>query len=137
MMLTMVLMTPVIAVVTGWIYLPTFHNLQLQSSFEYLHLRFGPTLKFLCGSVYALSMMLYIAIVVYMPALALETVIGLNVDVSCASIFIICVFYTSVGGMKAVVWTDVFQLFFMILSILILVILSTLDAGGAYQVLIG
>ena len=79
-------------------------------------------------------MILYIAIVVYTPALALETVMGLDVDISCASIFIICVFYTSIGGMKAVIWTDVFQLFFMVLSILIIVILATMNAGGASQV---
>ena len=36
-------------------------------------------------------------------------VVGLNVDLSCATMFVVCVFYTSVGGMKAVVWTDVFQ----------------------------
>ena len=36
-----------------------------------------------------------------------------------------------VGGMKAVVWTDVFQLFFMFLSVLIMVILATSEAGGA------
>ena len=39
-----------------------------------------------------------------------------------------------VGGMKAVVWTDVFQLFFMFLSVLIMVILSTYQAGGAAAV---
>ena len=64
------------------------------------NLRFGSHVKMICGSVFALSMMLYIAIVVYTPALALEQVVGLNVDLSCASIFVICVFYTSVGGMK-------------------------------------
>ena len=64
------------------------------------NLRFGQHVKMICGGVFALSMMLYIAIVVYTPALALEQVVGLNVDLSCASIFVICVFYTSVGGMK-------------------------------------
>ena len=45
-------------------------------------------MKLLCGSFYSLSMILYIAIVVYTPALALEQVLGLNVDLSCAAIFI-------------------------------------------------
>ena len=135
--LAIIIVTPAIALLTGWVFIPTFHNLRLQSSYQYLELRFGPGVKIVCGSVYALSMMLYIAIVVYTPALALETVMGLNVDVSCASIFVICVFYTSVGGMKAVIWTDVFQLFFMVISILIIVILATINAGGAYQVLNG
>ena len=61
--------------------MPVFHNLQLVSSYEYLELRFNSTVKILCSSVYTLSMMPYIAIVVYTPALALETVLGLNVDI--------------------------------------------------------
>ena len=48
----------------------------------------------------------------------------------------VCVFYTSVGGMKAVVWTDVFQLFFMFLSVLMMVFLATSQAGGPAAVLI-
>ena len=56
--------------------------------------------------------------------------VGLHVDLSCASIFLVCVFYTSVGGMKAVVWTDVFQLVFMFVSVLSIVIVATAAAGG-------
>ena len=41
---------------------------------------------------------------------------GLDVDSACIALFIICVFYTSVGGIKAVIWTDVFQLVFMFVS---------------------
>ena len=131
MILLIIALTPLFIFIAGWVYIPTFHRLQLQSSYQYLELRFSRPVKVLCGSVYSLSMMLYIAIVVYTPALALEQVVGLDVDMSCATIFIICVFYTSVGGMKAVVWTDVFQLVFMVLSIFIIVTLSTAEAGGA------
>jgi Na+/proline symporter len=31
------------------------------------------------------------------------------VDIACLVIFLVCIFYTSVGGMKAVMWTDTFQ----------------------------
>ena len=134
MILVIVLITPIIALITGWVYLPTFHNLQLLSSFQYLEMRFSNTVKVLCGAVFSLSMMLYIATMVYAPALALEQVMGLNVDISCASIFIICVFYTSMGGIKAVVWTDVFQLFFMFISVIILLVLATTKAGGVMEV---
>ncbi len=30
-------------------------------------------------------------------------------DIACLVIFLVCIFYTSVGGMKAVMWTDTFQ----------------------------
>ena len=102
---------------------------------RYLELRFNSVVKVICGCVYTISMMVYMAIVVYTPALALETVVGLDVDLSCGCIFLVCLFYTSVGGMKAVVWTDVFQLFFMFLSVMTMIFLATSQAGGASAVL--
>lgn len=49
------------------------------------------------------------AIVVYAPSLALAQVTGLQMDVSIAVTFLVCIVYTSIGGIKAVVWTTVFQ----------------------------
>jgi len=65
------------------------------------------------------------AIVVYVPAiamsqgkqiqlqhyakLAVSVVTGINVIVACAIIFVVCIFYTAIGGIKAVMWTDAFQ----------------------------
>ena len=41
--------------------------------------------------------------------LLLFKVTGFQVDIACLVIFLVCIFYTSVGGMKAVMWTDTFQ----------------------------
>merc|ERR1711892_1112352 len=125
---------PMVCFLTGEVYLPVFHSLQLQSSYQYLALRFNHTVKVICGGFYSFAMLFYIAVVVYTPALALEQILGLNVDVSCATMFVVCVFYTSLGGMKAVVWTDVFQLFFMFVSTISILVLATSNAGGMSSV---
>ena len=82
---------PVISFVTGEVYMPLFHNLQLDSSYQYLEMRFNRTVlrlyicvsscslctsqvKLVSGGFYTFSLMLYMAIVVYAPALALEQV---------------------------------------------------------------
>ena len=36
-------------------------------------------------------------------------------DIACITIFMVCAFYTSVGGIKAVIWTDVFQVIMIIM----------------------
>ena len=54
-------------------------------------------------------MVFYMAIVVYAPALALAQVTGLNVHISVSLICFVCIFYTTLGGMKAVLWTDALQ----------------------------
>ena len=38
--------------------------------------------------------------------------------------------YTSFGGMKAVVWTDVFQTIWMLSGFLVIVIVCAIDFGG-------
>jgi sodium-coupled monocarboxylate transporter 8/12 len=54
-------------------------------------------------------MILYMGIVLYAPALALGAVSGLSKSVSVWAIGLVCTFYSTIGGMKAVVLTDVFQ----------------------------
>lgn len=54
-------------------------------------------------------MVLYIGIVLYAPALALNAVTGLNKIASIIAVGVVCTFYSTIGGMKAVLITDVFQ----------------------------
>ena len=98
-------------------------------------------------------MVLYMAIVVYTPALALSQsklknvikfgcgliviyciVTGFQVDLACVVIFIVCIFYTTLGGIKAVMWTDTFQSAVMFGSFLAVIIKGNYDAGGAERV---
>ena len=90
-LLAVLFFIPVISFITGEVYLPIFHNLQLDSSYQYLEMRFNSTVcfvsvdrqhlihvkfqvKVVSGSFYTFSLILYMAIVVYAPALALEQV---------------------------------------------------------------
>lgn len=55
------------------------------------------------------QMVLYIGIVLYAPAIALNAVTGLNKIASIIAVGLVCTFYSTIGGMKAVLITDVFQ----------------------------
>ena len=62
-------------------------------------------------------MVMYMGIVVYAPALALATVTGLDYHLSVLSVGLVCTFYSTLGGMKAVLMADVFQALLMFVSI--------------------
>ena len=72
--------------------------------------------------VYLIQTIIYVGMVVYAPSLALETVTGLGKWASVWLTGTICIFYTSIGGLKAVVWTDTIQLFIMMSGFLGLII---------------
>ena len=82
----------------------------------------------------------YQAIVVYAPALALIQVTGFlnginnDVEIACFIIFLVCVFYSSIGGMKAVIWTDTFQAICMFGSFMGIIIYGSQVVGGPAKV---
>ncbi|XP_046640000.1 sodium-coupled monocarboxylate transporter 1-like [Daphnia pulicaria] len=69
------------------------------------------------------------SVVVYAPALALSQVTGINVYVSVTAIFLVCIFYTVVGGMKAVMWTDTLQVIIMYGAMIAVVAKGHVDVG--------
>ncbi|EGV97461.1 Sodium/iodide cotransporter [Cricetulus griseus] len=79
--------------------------------------------------------MLYTGIVIYAPALILNQVTGLDIWASLLSTGVICTLYTTVGGMKAVVWTDVFQVVVMLSGFWVILARGTVLMGGPWNVL--
>ncbi|VVC39883.1 Sodium/solute symporter [Cinara cedri] len=119
----------VIAIII-YIYLPVFYELQLTSVYEYLEHRFDTNIRGLSSLIFAMSLILYIPVVIYIPALAFNQVTGLHIHLVTPIICVICIFYTTVGGLKAVVWTDAIQSVFTALSIIIVIILGLIQIGG-------
>lgn len=54
----------------------------------------------------------------------------MNVHLITPIVCVVCIFYTCVGGLKAVVWTDVVQLVMMFGAIALVIIKGTMDVGG-------
>lgn len=125
---------PLTMAASAYIYMPVFYKLNVSTSYEYLEWRFARPVRILASACFTLQMTLYMAIVVYTPALALSQITDFDVDLICAVVFLVCIFYTSIGGIKAVMWTDTFQTLVMFGSYLAIVIKGNNDSGGATTV---
>ncbi|XP_004384561.1 sodium/iodide cotransporter [Trichechus manatus latirostris] len=122
------------SLLTATLFLPVFYRLGLTSTYQYLELRFCRAVR-LCGTVqYLAATLLYTGIVIYAPALILNQVTGLDIWASLLSTGVICTFYTTVGGMKAVVWTDVFQVLVMLMGFGVVLARGTMLMGGLQRV---
>ncbi|KAB0798597.1 hypothetical protein PPYR_09590 [Photinus pyralis] len=114
--------------------LPVFYKLEITSSYEYLNLRFNETVRLLGSILFLTKMMLYIPIVIYVPALAFSQVTGINLHLVTPVVCIVCIFYTTLGGLKAVVWTDTVQTVVMTAALIVVLIMGTVSVGGFAEV---
>ena len=90
-------------------FLRFYRRLDVTSAYEYLEKRFGLGIR-LFGS---LSFMIFqlgrITVVLFIPALALSAVTGLDIYLCIVIMGVLATIYTALGGIEAVVWTDVIQ----------------------------
>ncbi|XP_052104371.1 sodium-coupled monocarboxylate transporter 1-like [Mytilus californianus] len=113
------------------IMVPLIHPLKITSAYEYLELRFNSHAVRILGTILGmLNYALYMGVVLFGPAIALEAVMGFPQFASIIIVAIAAVIYTSLGGIKAVIWTDVFQSFVMLAGIMAILIKGTLVSGG-------
>ncbi|BES94953.1 Sodium:solute symporter family [Nesidiocoris tenuis] len=113
----------------AYIYIPIFYKLQITSSYEYLGMRFNRKVQTLGSCLFVLKMLLYIPMVIYVPALAFEQVTGINLHIVTPIVCVICIFYTTLGGLSAVVWTDTIQMFVMVAGIVAVLTIGTVNIG--------
>ncbi|XP_023138072.2 sodium-coupled monocarboxylate transporter 1 [Amphiprion ocellaris] len=121
--------------VTSEVFLPVFYKLSITSTYEYLELRFNRATRLLGTLLFVVQTILYTGIVIYTPALALNQVTGLDLWGAVVSTGVVCTFYCTVGGLKAVVWTDVFQLGVMLAGFLAVIIRSVMLQGGVISII--
>ncbi|XP_076236269.1 sodium-coupled monocarboxylate transporter 1 isoform X2 [Calliopsis andreniformis] len=128
--LTFIFVVPI----TSYLYLPVYMKLRLTSSYEYLNLRFDRHCRLLASGLYMLQMILYTSVAVYAPALALSHVTGLNTYIAVTLVYVVCIFYASQGGMKAVIMTDTFQAAVLLGSLFLIVGYGIFWGGGISKI---
>ncbi|XP_074594513.1 sodium-coupled monocarboxylate transporter 1-like isoform X2 [Brevipalpus obovatus] len=119
------------SVTAAELFLPVYWNLTFTSVNRYLFLRFNrDNVRLVSSIAFLLGTVPYMGVVLYGPSLALSSVTPLSVTSSIFIIGIICTFYTSLGGIKAVVWTDTLQVGLMYLGLLAVMTRAFYLVGG-------
>ncbi|XP_053387469.1 sodium-coupled monocarboxylate transporter 1-like [Mercenaria mercenaria] len=122
-------------VVSATVFVPLFYPLRLTSSFEYLEGRFQSKVAKLTGAlIMIVQQVVYMGIASFAPSTALEAVTGFPTWATIVTIGCVSTFYTFLGGMKAVVWTDVFQSTIMVAGLLAIVIQGIFKVGSFNEV---
>ncbi|MGK0202172.1 MAG: SSS family solute:Na+ symporter [Planctomycetota bacterium] len=120
------LMAPIVVL----LYLPFFRRLNITTAYEYLERRFSLSVRLFGSASFIAFQLLRMAIVVFLPALALSTITGIDVYACILIMGVLSTLYTVLGGMEAVIWTDVLQTFVLIGGMLVAIVIVAMDVGG-------
>lgn len=90
------LLTPLVV----FVYLPFYRTLNVTSAYEYLESRFNLAARLLGSTLFMVFQAGRIAIVLYLPALALATVSDFNIYLCIVAMGVLCVIYTFLGASK-------------------------------------
>ena len=125
---------PIVVAILMVTFIPFFYNTKVVSVYEYLEKRFGAKSRLLLAAIFLLSRGFQTAVVLFAPALALAIITGTNPNTAILMMGVFTLIYTYVGGMNAVIWTDVIQMFIIWLGIAlsILVPIFTVDGGFSH-----
>ncbi|KAG0713738.1 Sodium-coupled monocarboxylate transporter 1 [Chionoecetes opilio] len=122
-------------IVVNQIILPICYNLKLVSLNEYLERRYkSVALRKLIALVMLFPSVLTMGMILYAPSIGLTTVTNLSSFASMAIMGAIVTFYITIGGVRAVVYTDVLQTLLMFGGVLAVVVLCCIELGGVGEV---
>ncbi|XP_066588540.1 sodium-coupled monocarboxylate transporter 2-like isoform X2 [Prorops nasuta] len=120
----------IVGFLTIKIFIPVYRSLEITNLQQYLQLRFTNRVRLIGTILYTINTLLFLPILIYGPALAFSQVSGINLHIISTSVCIVCTFYTMLGGLKGIVWTDGLQAFIMVCSCLTWVAMGTKNAGS-------
>ena len=97
-------------ILVAYFFVPFARRLNAVTAYQYLEARFDRSMRLTASAVFILFHIMRIAIVIFIPVLAVkETLPDVNPLLLTFLMGMLCVAYTSAGGFRAVIWTDVFQ----------------------------
>ena len=107
-------MSPIVAPVILLLFYPIYHRLQVTTSYEYIEKRFGPSARYGVAGLFVLARLGWLGTVVYAPSMAMSIVTGIPLWSCICMMGLLATAYTGLGGLAAVVWTDVIQFIILI-----------------------
>ncbi|CAN5694042.1 hypothetical protein BH18ACI5_BH18ACI5_28200 [soil metagenome] len=123
---------PIAMVILSLTLVPFFHRARVYTAYEYLEKRFDLKTRTFASMLFLLSRGMSCGAIIAAPAVILSIILGWNLTLTILAIGLPTVVYTMHGGVQAVTWTDVKQMFVIVGGLLAAV--AALIAGLPHEV---
>lgn len=122
---------PFAMVVLCLVFLPFFYRARVFTAYEYLEQRFDAKTRALAGLLFLVSRGMGAGVILYAPAIVLSVILGWDERLTILVMAGVALAYTAVGGITAVIWTDVVQMLMVFggMAVAVLVIFFNLPEG--------
>lgn len=134
MIITQLIAYPFIVGVVGWFVIPRVRTLKATSAYEILEQRLGLSVRMLGSFMFLVLRLMWMAVIIYATtSKVLIPLFGWPQEATpwvCALLGMITVAYTSMGGLRAVVFTDVLQTFILFGGAVLALLMITVKVGG-------
>ncbi len=101
-------------VIVAFFFLPSFFRGELSTSYEFLGIRFGTKLRKVASVSFLFTRIAADGVRLFATAIPLKFLLGINYFYAIILIALIALLYSTLGGMRSVIWVDVWQMFIYI-----------------------
>ena len=131
---------PIAMIIIAVTFVPFFHNARIFTAYEFLERRFDAKTRSFTALLFLFSRGMATGAVISAPAVVLSVMIGLDVTTTCLLLALPTAVYTMFGGVQAVAWTDVKQMYLIVFGLaaaciaLMLGLPDNVSVGEALQI---
>lgn len=132
--ITVVVGVPISIIIANYFLIPFFMKLKILSAYEILEKPLGKEIRKVGSIIFVITRFLWMALLLFLASKAMIVMMGWNEDLIVVVILIlglVTVYYTSAGGLKAVLLTDVIQFFILLLGAVFTIGIVGIKFGGA------
>ena len=105
---------PIAMVILSLTVVPFFTRARVYTAYEYLEQRFDVRTRSMAALLFLVGRAASLGVTLAAPAVVMSAILGWTVPVTVLAICVPMIIYTTFGGVQAVAWTDVKQMFIVV-----------------------
>jgi Na+/proline symporter len=105
---------PLAMIILSLTVVPFFTRARVYTAYEYLERRFDAPTRSLASFLFLIGRAASLGVTLAAPSVVMSAVLGWSLPVTVLVICVPMIFYTTLGGVQAVAWTDVKQMFIVV-----------------------
>jgi SSS family solute:Na+ symporter len=129
---------PLAMIILSLTVVPFFTRAKVYTAYEYLERRFDVRTRSLASFLFLMGRASALGVTLAAPAVVMSTILGWSLPVTVFAICIPMIFYTTIGGVQAVAWTDVKQMFVVVFGMsaaVVILLMGILEHASFTQAL--